>query len=472
MCDPILKEVGDSEGYNELMDYLLIASFFDQLEASEDDIETDSTFKTFKEVSNDPQKMKKLASIASKIYSAKFKSVFTKNIELLSSALLIVADLKREIGTLNSDSHLMEQIASDTRKFRYFDMSYDPDLASKMLDFSIDRFESDLKAKLGKYRILVEIMAREEKDKVLLAKYVFRRAVSQLKDPTQEYLKSIAYGKYTDDKDGFPAFREPPEKIDFTRFRRPFTQTSLAEPSKITTDSLIEILNNVDSPCSPLDLDYKSLKAGDRSHAAMGDFLSTLVDMYDRLIIDLMQKGHMEEAARLISLNDENRPHCRAFVRRAEFESFKGNYGAAKDEYEKMFHDLSARYDPFGFEKKGELGRNMLSMAFAGTMGERYSEYPSPYSMRMDGWDDYVKNLVEVPSSKSEVIFSEKNFGSYSEFHKFIIFYTYDGLRLDLKNFPVAMKFFTTISSYDDSVKGLELIKGDLVEFFSLLSQD
>jgi len=469
---PILKEVGDSEGCNELMDYLLIASFFDQLEASEDDIETDSTFKTFKEVSNDPQKMKKLASIASKIYSTKLKSVFTKNIELLSSALLIVADLKREIGTLNSNSHLMEQIASDTRKIRYFDTSYDPDLASKMLGFSIDRFESDLKAKLEKCRILVEIISREEKDKILLARYVFRHAVSQLKDPTQEYLKSISYGKYTDGKDSFINFREPPKKIDFTRFRRPFTLTSLAELSKITTDSLIEILNNVDSPCSPLDLDYKSLKAADRSHAAMGDFLSTLVDMYDRLIMDLMQKGHMEEAARLISLNDENRPHCRAFVRRAEFESFKGNYGAARDEYEKMFHDLPARYDPFGFEQKGELGRNMLSMAFAGTMGKRYSEYPFPYSQRMSGWDDYVKNIVAVPGSKPDVIFSERNFDLYSDFQKFVVFYTYDGLHLDWEKFPAAKKFFTTISSYDDGAKGLESIKGDLVEFFSLLSQD
>jgi hypothetical protein len=469
---PILKEVGDSGFCDETMDLLLITSFFDQLEASEDDIETDSAFKTFKEVSNDTQKMKRLASIASNIYSAKLKSVFTKNIELLSSALLIVADLKREIGTLNSNSHLMEQIASDTRKIRYFDTSYDPDLASKMLDFSIDCFESDLKAKLEKYRILVEIMTREDKDKALLARYVFRHAVSQLKDPTKEYLKSIAYGKYTDDKDGFSAFREPPKKIDFTRFRRPFTLTSLAELSKITTDSLIEILNNVNSPCSPLDLDYKSLKVADRSHAAMGNFLSTLVDMYDRLIIDLMQKGHMEEAARLISLNDENRPHYRAFIRRAELESFKGNYGAAEDQYEKMFLDLPARYDPFLFEQKGELGRQMLSMAFFGNMGERFSKYPSPYNRRMNEWDVYVKNMVAVPSSTQDIIFSEKNFDSYSEFQKFVIFYTHNGIYLDLEKFPAANKFFITISSYNDGVKGLEPIKSDLVEFFSLLYQD
>jgi hypothetical protein len=246
----------------------------------------------------------------------------------------------------------------------------------------------------------------------------------------------------------------------------------LAELSKITTDSLIEILNNVNSPCSPLDLDYKSLKVADRSHAAMGNFLSTLVDMYDRLIIDLMQKGHMEEAARLISLNDENRPHYRAFIRRAELESFKGNYGAAEDQYEKMFLDLPARYDPFLFEQKGELGRQMLSMAFFGNMGERFSKYPSPYNRRMNEWDVYVKNMVAVPSSTQDIIFSEKNFDSYSEFQKFVIFYTHNGIYLDLEKFPAANKFFITISSYNDGVKGLEPIKSDLVEFFSLLYQD
>ncbi len=469
---PILKEVGDCAGYNQLMDYLLVASFFDQLGASEDDIEIDSTFKTLKQVSNDPQKMKKLASISSKIYSANLKPVFTKNIELLSSALPIVADLKREIGTLNSNSHLMEQIASDSRKIRYFDTSYDPDLASQMLDFSIFRFESDLKAKLEKYRIFVEIMSREEKDKALLAKYVFRHAVSQLKDSTQEYLKSIASGKYTDDKDDFPAFRKPPEKIDFTRFRRPFTPISSAAMSKMTTDSLIEILSNLNSPCSPLDLDYKRLKKTDRSHAATGDFLSTLVGMYDRMIIDLMQKGFLEEAGRLISLNDGHRPHCRTFVRRAEFESFKGNYGAAKDQYENMFHDLPARYDPFEFKPTGELGRNLLSLAFAGNMGERFCEYPSPYPQRMDGWDDYVKNLVAVPSRKPDVIFSERNFDLYTDFQKFIIFYTHNGLDLDLEKFPAVQKFFITISSYDDGVKDLKSIQDDLTEFFSLLSQN
>ena len=228
----------------------------------------------------------------------------------------------------------------------------------------------------------------------------------------------------------------------------------------------------MDSPCSPLDLDYKTLKAVDRSHAAMGDFLSTLVGMYDRLIIDLMQKGHMEDAERLISLNDGNRPHCRAFIRRAELESFKGNYGAAEDQYEKMFLDLPARCDPFGFEQKGEHGRIMLSMAFFGNMGERFSKYPSPYNRRMNEWDIYVKNMVAVPSSKQDIIFSEKNFDSYSEFQKFVVFYTYDGLHLDCEKFPAVKKFVTTISSYDDGVKGMESIQDDLTEFFSLLSQD
>jgi len=472
---PVLKEVGDSAAYNNLMDMLLIVRFFDQLGASEDDIETDNTFKMLKQLSTDPQKMKKMGSISSKIYNTKLNSVFTKNIDLLSSALLVVADLKREIGTLNSNSHLMEQVASDTREIRYFDTSYDPNLASKMLGFSIDRFESDLKAQLEKYRILVEIMSREEEDMALLAKYVFRHKVSQLKDPTQEYLKSIAYGKYTDDEDSFPTFRKfrkPPKKIDFTRFRRTFTQNSSVELSKITTNTLIEILDNVDSPFPPLDLDYKSLKEADRSHAAMGDFLSTLVGMYDLLIIDLMQKGHIEDAEQLIALNDGNRPHCRAFTRRAELESLKGNYGAAEDQYEKMFLDLPARYDPFVFEQRGELGRQMLSMAFFGNMGERFSKYPSPYNRRMNEWDVYVKNMVAVPSSKQDIIFSEKNFNSYSEFQKFVIFYTHNGLDLDWEKFPAVEKFFTTISSYDDGVNGLESIQDDLTEFFSLLSQD
>ena len=468
---PILKEFGDSEGCNELMEILLITSFFDQLEASEDDIKIDSDFETLKRLSNDPQKMKELASIAKKIYSAKLKSVFANNIELLSAALSIVGDLKHEIGILNSNSRLMEKIASDTRKIRYFDTSYDPELTSEMLDFSIYRFESDLEAKRDKNRILIEIMSREEKDKVLLARYFFRHSVSQLEDSTKEYLNSIAYGKYTDDKNNFTAFRKPPKKIDFTRFRRPFTQASSAAMSKMTTDSLIKMLSNLDSPCSPLDLDYKNLKEADRSHAAMGNFLSTLVGMYDRLIIDLMQKDSLEKADRLISLTDENRPYCRAFIRRAELEAFKGNYGAAKDQYEKMFRDLPARYDSFEFKPTGELGRNMLGMAFTGDMGERFSEYPALYAQRMNGWDDYVKNLVEVPSSNPDVIFSEKNFDSYSDFQKFIIFYEYGGLSLDLGKFPAAMIFFTTISSYDRA-KFLESIHDDLTEFSSLLSRN
>lgn len=260
--------------------------------------------------------------------------------------------------------------------------------------------------------------------------------------------------------------------IDFTRFRRPFKQTSLAELSEITTESLIEILNNVDSLYPPLDLDYNSLMLADRSHAALGDYLSTLVGMYDRLIIELMQKGMLEESDRMISLNDKNRPYHRAFVRRGELESFKGYYEAAKKEYENMFNDIPARYDPYSFESRSELGRNMLSMAFTGDMGERYSEYPSPYSQRMNGWDDYVKNLVEVPGSETNVIFSVENFGSYTEFQKFVIFYSYNGLRLDFDDFPAVQKFFSTISSYDDNLKGLESIQDDCTEFYSLCFPD
>ena len=90
----------------------------------------------------------------------------------------------------------------------------------------------------------------------------------------------------------------------------------------------------------------------------------------------------------------------------------------------------------------------------------------------MDGWDDYVKNLVAVPSRKPDVIFSERNFDLYTDFQKFIIFYTHNGLDLDLEKFPAVQKFFITISSYDDGVKDLKSIQDDLTEFFSLLSQN
>jgi hypothetical protein len=448
---PLMKATAINNSFVQLLN-IFTAFNINNIATTESEIEVDDMFILAKKATMDPEDRERCLAMFYELYSTEIRPVVSNDIENLEKALEIVRGLKIEIGKLNQKSRFSMSTAADSRTNRMFDTGYDPELSPRFLEFSINRFEANLEAKINRYRILLEIMSRSQNDKTKLAAYLFRRELQRLdwdRSPDQ-LLKSIAFG-YNDDEDtknpllSLSIAKPAPSEIDFTCFRNLAAPTLTNDPSKMATEDLLNMMKNLDLPHPPLDMDYKKLKKSDKSHAAFGDFLSTLVGMYDLISIELMEKGRLDEAEKAIKINDENRPHSKYYMRMAELESMRGNYGFAESLYEKNFSELANRFDPYTMDFNTSSEALRIRLAFGGGVGDMFESYPADLAKRMRGWDEYSKTIVPTPSQSFEDIFSESNFGSYSEFQKMVICECYRDI--------VDPKYSSSIISYDDVTK-------------------